>query len=31
MLSGKRLVDEYPAEYRQVLNEYMKKLAEEKD
>jgi hypothetical protein len=31
MLSGKRLSDDYPAEYQQVLKEYMKRLADEKD
>ena len=28
MLSGKRHVDDFPAEYQQVLKEYMKRLAE---
>jgi hypothetical protein len=28
MLSGKRQVDDFPAEYQQVLKEYMKRLAE---
>ena len=31
MLSSKRLSDDYPAEYQQVLKEYMKRLADEKD
>ena len=31
MLSGKKLSDDYPAEYQQVLKEYMKRLADEKD
>jgi hypothetical protein len=31
MLHGKRDVDEYPAEYQQILKEYMEKLAGEKD
>jgi hypothetical protein len=31
MLSGKRLSDDFPAEYQQVLKEYMKRLADEKD
>ena len=31
MLSGKRSSDDFPAEYQQVLKEYMKRLAEEKD
>jgi len=31
MLTGKRLSDDYPAEYQQVLKEYMKRLADEKD
>jgi hypothetical protein len=31
MLSGKRQIDDFPAEYRQVLMEYMKKLADEKE
>jgi hypothetical protein len=31
MLSGKRAIDDFPAEYQQVLKEYMKKLADEKD
>jgi hypothetical protein len=31
MYSGKRLSDDYPAEYQQVLKEYMKRLADEKD
>ncbi|HLY10888.1 MAG TPA: hypothetical protein VKW04_16420 [Planctomycetota bacterium] len=31
MLSGKRQSDDYPAEYQQVLKEYMKRLADEKD
>ena len=31
MQSGKRDLDEYPAEYREVLKEYMKRLAEEKE
>jgi ElaB/YqjD/DUF883 family membrane-anchored ribosome-binding protein len=31
MLSGKRAIDDFPAEYQQVLKEYMKRLADEKD
>ena len=31
MLSGKKQIDDYPPEFRQVLMEYMKKLADEKD
>ena len=31
MLSGKRAIDDFPAEYQQVLKEYMKRLAEDKD
>ena len=31
MLSGKRAIDDFPAEYQQVLKEYMKKLAEDKE
>ena len=31
MLSGKRTSDDFPVEYQQVLKEYMKKLAEEKE
>ena len=31
MLSSKRLSDDFPAEYQQVLKEYMKRLADEKD
>ncbi len=31
ILSGKRDLDEYPAEYRELLKEYMKKLSEEKE
>ena len=31
MLSGKRSSDDFPAEYQQLLKEYMKKLADEKD
>lgn len=31
MLSGKRSSDDFPAEYQQVLKEYMKRLADEKD
>jgi hypothetical protein len=31
MLSGKRSLDDFPPEYQQVLKEYMKKLADEKD
>lgn len=31
MLSGRRAIDDYPAEYQQLLNEYMKKLAEDKE
>jgi hypothetical protein len=28
MLSGKRSSDDFPAEYQQLLKEYMKRLAE---
>ena len=28
MLSGKRTSDDFPAEYQQLLKEYMQKLAE---
>jgi hypothetical protein len=31
MLSGKRAIDDFPAEYQQLLKEYMKKLADEKE
>ena len=31
MLSGKKAVDDYPAEYQQLLKEYMKRLADDKD
>jgi len=31
MLTGKRAIDDFPAEYQQVLKEYMKKLADDKD
>ena len=31
MMSGKRAIDDFPAEYQQVLKEYMKKLAEDKE
>jgi ElaB/YqjD/DUF883 family membrane-anchored ribosome-binding protein len=31
MLSGKRAIDDFPAEFQQVLKEYMKRLADEKD
>jgi len=31
MLTGKRSVDDFPAEFQQVLKEYMKRLADEKD
>jgi ElaB/YqjD/DUF883 family membrane-anchored ribosome-binding protein len=31
MLSGKRAIDDFPAEYQQVLKEYMKRLADEKE
>ena len=31
MLSGKRDLDQYPPEFREVLKEYMRKLAEEKE
>jgi hypothetical protein len=30
MLHGKRDIDEYPAEFQEVLKEYMKQLAGEK-
>lgn len=31
MLTGKRAIDDFPAEYQQLLKEYMKKLADEKE
>jgi hypothetical protein len=31
MMSGKRAIDDFPAEYQQVLKEYMKRLAEDKE
>ncbi len=31
MLTGKRAIDDFPAEFQQVLKEYMKRLADEKD
>jgi len=31
MLSGKRAIDDFPAEYQQLLKDYMKKLAEDKE
>jgi len=31
MFVGKRSIDDFPAEYQQVLKEYMKKLAEDKE
>jgi len=31
MLAGKRSIDDFPAEFQQVLKEYMKRLADEKD
>jgi len=31
MLNGKRSVDDFPAEYQQILKEYMKRLAEDKE
>jgi hypothetical protein len=31
MLTGKRAIDDFPAEYQQVLKEYMKKLADDKE
>jgi len=31
MLNGKRAIDDFPAEYQQILKEYMKKLAEDKE
>jgi hypothetical protein len=31
MMSGKRQLDEFPAEYQQLLKEYMKRLAEDKE
>lgn len=31
MLNSKKVSDDYPAEYQQVLKEYMKRLAEDKD
>jgi hypothetical protein len=31
MMNGKRQLDEFPAEYQQLLKEYMKRLAEDKE
>jgi hypothetical protein len=31
MLNGRRQIDEFPSEYQQLLKEYMKKLAEDKE
>jgi hypothetical protein len=31
MQVGKRSIDDFPAEYQQILKEYMKKLAEDKE
>ena len=31
MLNGKRAIDDFPAEYQQVLKEYMKRLADDKE
>lgn len=31
MLSGKRAIDDFPAEYQGILKEYMRKLADEKE
>lgn len=31
MLTGKRAIDDFPAEYQQLLKDYMKKLAEDKE
>ena len=31
MMSGKRAIDDFPAEYQEVLKEYMKRLAEDKE
>jgi hypothetical protein len=31
MMSGKRAIDDFPAEYQQVLKEYMKRLADDKE
>lgn len=31
MLHGKRDIDEYPAEYQEILREYMERLAGEKE
>ena len=31
MLTGKRAIDDFPAEYQQILKEYMRKLAEDKE
>ena len=31
MLTGKRAIDDFPAEYQQLLKEYMKRLADEKE
>lgn len=31
MQFGKRSLDDFPAEYQQLLKEYMKKLAEDKE
>jgi hypothetical protein len=31
MFNSKRALDDYPAEYQQILKEYMKRLADEKE
>jgi hypothetical protein len=31
MLNSSRQLDDFPAEYQQILKEYMKKLAEDKE
>jgi hypothetical protein len=31
MMTGKRAIDDFPAEYQQILKEYMRKLAEDKE
>jgi hypothetical protein len=31
MMHGKRDIEEYPEEFQQILRDYMKKLADEKD
>jgi hypothetical protein len=31
MLNNKRAIDDFPAEYQQLLKDYMKRLADEKE